>query len=80
MSDSKRLIPVLHFTDVELAKKSVDAMEELNITAKYIPIDKVTEKPDWLSNSKGGWVLFIESEHFERGMTKLAKIMGYSPD
>jgi len=73
---------VLQLADEALAQKSVEAMREMGIAAKYVHQSKIPkdEIPEWIDAKKPGWILYIEASRFEEGMSKLGEIMGYTPD
>lgn len=84
MPDDLLLIPVLQFTAIEIVDKALLQMKSMGIKAKSKAVDKMdaSEMPDWIDtgNPGEGWFLFIEKAEFERGMTALGELMGYTPD
>lgn len=82
MNEQPELTGVLHFTDEEVAKKALAAINEMGIAAKYIAATDIPddEFPDFMDKVSEGWVFFIEKAKFAEGMSKLGELMGYTED
>ena len=82
MSKILKLIPVLQMQDIKALEDAKAHLSEKGHFVKIYPFEEIgkDEITEWMNREKGGYVLYIEKEKYDKIMKLLEKFFGYEDE